>query len=38
MLDVYQIIALESWDEIAAKIIAKKENYDSTLIQSLVGE
>lgn len=35
---VYQIIALESWDEIAAKIIAKKENYDNILIQSLVGE
>lgn len=35
---VYQIIALESWDEIAAKIIAKKENYDNVLIQSLVGE
>jgi SNF2 family DNA or RNA helicase len=35
---VYQIICLESWDEIAAKIIAKKENYDNILIQSLVGE
>ena len=35
---VYQIIALESWDEIAAKIIAKKENYDNILIQSLVSE
>ena len=33
---VYQIICLESWDEIAAKIIAK--NYDNILIQSLVGE
>lgn len=35
---VYQIICNESWDEIAAKIIAKKENYDNVLIQSLVGE
>ena len=35
---VYQIICLESWDEVQQKIIAKKENYDSTLIQSLVGE
>lgn len=35
---IYQIICLESWDEVQQKIIAKKENYDSTLIQSLVGE
>ena len=35
---VYQIICKDSWDEIAQKIIAKKENYDNTLIQSLVCE
>lgn len=35
---VYQIICLESWDEVQQKIIAKKENYDNILIQSLVGE
>lgn len=35
---VYQIICKDSWDEIAQKIIAKKENYDNTLIQKLVGE
>ena len=32
---VYQIIARESWDEVAQKIIAKKENYDNNLIQEL---
>ena len=35
---VYQIICNGSWDEIQQKIIAKKENYDNVLIQSLVGE
>ena len=34
---VYQIIAKESWDEVAQKIIAKKENYDNNLIQDLVN-
>ena len=33
---VYQIICKDSWDEIQQKIIAKKENYDNVLIQSLV--
>lgn len=32
---VYQIICEESWDTIQQKIISKKENYDSTLIQNL---
>lgn len=32
---VYQIICKDSWDEIAEKIINKKKNYDSSLIQSL---
>lgn len=32
---VYQIICLDSWDEIQQKIIAKKENYDNELIQKL---
>lgn len=32
---VYQIICEESWDTIQEKIIAKKENYDNTLIQDL---
>lgn len=35
---VYQIICKDSWDEIAQKIITKKENYDNTLIQSLGSE
>lgn len=33
---VYQIILEESWDEIAQKIIEKKEKYDATLIKSLI--
>lgn len=32
---VFQIICEGSWDEIQQKIIAKKENYDFTLIQDL---
>ena len=32
---VFQIICESSWDEIQQKIIAKKENYDFTLIQDL---
>lgn len=32
---VYQIICLDSWDEVQQKIIAKKENYDINLIQDL---
>jgi ERCC4-related helicase len=32
---VYQLIAYDSWDEIAQKIIEKKENYDSELIKVL---
>lgn len=32
---VYQIIAENSWDEIAIKIVEKKENYDLELIKSL---
>lgn len=32
---IYQIICKDSWDEVAEKIIAKKENYDNTLIQEL---
>lgn len=32
---VYQIICEESWDTIQQKIISKKENYDSSLIQNL---
>lgn len=34
---VYQIICKDSWDDIQAKIIAKKENYDNVLIQSLIN-
>lgn len=30
---VYQLIANGSWDEIAQKIVAKKENYDYTIIR-----
>ena len=30
--DVIQLIALNSWDEIQFKIVAKKKNYDSSLI------
>ena len=30
---VYQFIANGSWDEIAQKIVSKKENYDSTIIK-----
>ena len=30
---VYQLIANGSWDEIAQKIVSKKENYDSTIIK-----
>ena len=32
---VYQIICYNSYDEIQAKIIAKKEDYDNNLIKSL---
>jgi SNF2 family DNA or RNA helicase len=32
---VYQLIANNSWDEIQAKIVAKKEGYDTELIKSL---
>lgn len=32
---VYQIICQGSWDEIQAKIIAKKEGYDNSLIKNL---
>lgn len=32
---IYQIICEDSWDCIQQKIIAKKENYDTTLIQNL---
>ena len=32
---VYQLIANESWDEIALKIIQKKECFDSDIIKSL---
>lgn len=35
---VYQLVAKESWDEIAMKIIEKKEGYDSELIKSLAKE
>ena len=31
---VYQIICNDSWDEIATRIVAKKERYDSVLIKS----
>jgi SNF2 family DNA or RNA helicase len=30
---VYQLLANDSWDEIGVKIVAKKENYDTTLIR-----
>lgn len=33
---VYQIICQDSWDTVQQKIISKKENYDNTLIQSLI--
>lgn len=33
---VYQLIASDSWDEIALKIIEKKENYDIELIKSTI--
>lgn len=32
---VYQIIMNNSWDEVQAKIISKKEGYDNTIVQSL---
>lgn len=32
---VYQIIMNNSWDEIQAKIVSKKESYDNTIIKSL---
>lgn len=32
---VYQLIMKDSWDEVAAKIIEKKEGYDDTIIKSL---
>jgi SNF2 family DNA or RNA helicase len=32
---VYQLIALDSWDEIQVRVVAKKENYDLELIKSL---
>ena len=32
---VYQLIANGSWDEIARKIIAKKEHYDTAIIKGL---
>lgn len=32
---VYQIICEDSWDTIQQKIIAKKENYDNSIIQEL---
>lgn len=35
---VYQLIANKSWDEIAMKIIEKKEGYDAELIKSLAKE
>lgn len=34
---VYQLICVDSWDTIQEKIIAKKENYDTDLIQN-IGE
>lgn len=34
---VYQLICVDSWDEVQQKIIAKKENYDNNLIQN-IGE
>lgn len=34
---VYQLICVDSWDEVQQKIIAKKENYDTDLIQN-IGE
>lgn len=33
---VYQLIANESWDDVAVKIVAKKERYDSDLIHASV--
>ena len=30
---VYQLIVLESWDEVATRIIAKKEGYDQKVIR-----
>lgn len=32
---VYQLIANESWDEIALKIVDKKQNFDIDVIKSL---
>lgn len=32
---IYQLICKDSWDEIATKIIEKKEKYDTNLIKSL---
>lgn len=32
---VYQLIMVNSWDEIQARIVSKKENYDNTIIKSL---
>lgn len=32
---VYQIIMKDSWDEIQAKIVSKKENYDNNIIKDL---
>lgn len=34
---VYQLICIDSWDQVQQKIIAKKENYDTDLIQN-IGE
>lgn len=33
---VYQLIALNSWDEIQQKIVDKKEGFDEEIIKSLV--
>lgn len=35
---VYQLIANNSWDEIALKIIDKKKNFDNDVIQSLANK
>lgn len=33
---VYQLIVLESWDEVATRIIAKKEGYDQKVIRGAI--
>lgn len=35
---VYQLVANGSWDEIAQKIVAKKEHYDDSLVHGNVSE